>query len=82
MTKITRGAPIYCNRCDEVFEMPVDGERQAFSGEKAARLETFVECPHCGQKDSHWIFANDVMPVFNGNFDSRKRQARRWMSEN
>ena len=82
MTKITRGTPVHCNRCNKVFEMPIDGERQIFAGQRATRIETFVECPHCGQKDAHWLFAADVMPEFDGNFDARKRAARRWMLEN
>lgn len=73
---------IHCNRCDQAFEAPKDLPREGFAGQKAARIETFCTCPHCGQTDCHWLYANDVMPKFDGNFEARKRATMTWLLAN
>jgi len=80
---VAKGQTIHCNRCDKGFEAQKDLERAGFFGGKAARLEQFCECPHCGQNDSHWFYAVDAgMPEFEGGFDARKKAERKWLMEN
>ena len=82
MTQVAIGTPIHCNRCDRAFSALQDMTRGPFCGTKAARLEQFAKCPHCGQNDSHWIYASDLMPTFEGGFDARKRAEHKWRREN
>jgi len=82
MATVQTGDTIHCNRCDKPFESTSDMTRGPFCGSKAARLEQFAHCPHCGQSDSHWVFASDIMPTFDGGFDARKRAERKWLREN
>jgi hypothetical protein len=82
MATVAQGTTIHCNRCDKEFEAGREMIRGSFCGTKAARLEQFCKCPHCGQNDSHWIYAADAMPAFEGGFDARKRAERQWLREN
>ena len=82
MTKVQAGDTIHCNRCDKAFGASAEMTRGSFAGSKAARLEQFTSCPHCGQNDSHWVFAQDVLPTFEGGFDARKRAERQWLRAN
>jgi len=82
MATVRAGDTVHCNRCVKAFEAPKQMDRGEFCGSKAARLEQFCVCPHCGQNDSHWIHADDVMPTFEGGFDARKRAERKWLMEN
>lgn len=82
MSNIPRNTPIHCNRCDKAFLSPKAMTRGQFCGTKVARLKQFCKCPHCGQSDSHWVYARDLMPMFKGGFDARKRAQRKWMKEN
>lgn len=82
MTQVAIGTPIHCNRCDKSFSAESEMTRGPFCGTKAARLEQFSRCPHCGQNDSHWVFSADIMPTFEGGFDARKRAERKWQREN
>lgn len=82
METIEQGQPIECNRCAKTFAAPKTLRRAQFGGSRAARIETFCACPHCGQTDSHWFNASHVMPTFEGGFDARKRAERKWLSEN
>ena len=80
---VTRNQTIHCNRCNATFEAPKDMERDGFYGTKAARIRQFCLCPHCGQSDSHWVYAADIpMPTFEGGFDARKKAERQWLREN
>jgi len=81
-TKIAQGTTIHCNRCDGIFDAPAGLTRQGFCGTKAARIEIFAKCPLCGQNDSHWVYAADVMPEFEGGFDARRKAERKWLREN
>lgn len=79
---VTRGTPIHCNRCDQIFTSDQEINREPFYGQKATRIQEFVECPHCGQKDSHWIYSRDIAPEFIGNFHQQTRQIRKWQRNN
>lgn len=81
MATVQTGDTVHCNRCDKAFQASAEMTRGPFCGSKAARLEQFAKCPHCGQNDSHWVFASDVMPTFEGGFDARKRAERKWLRE-
>ena len=74
--------PIRCNRCDAKFYIEKEMERDPFCGQKAARVQEFSQCPKCGQSDHHWVYANDIMPIFSGGYDKCRTQERRWMMEN
>jgi len=82
MATVATGTTAHCNRCDKPFQLKGDMTCGPFCGTKAARLEQFAKCPHCGQNDSHWIYGADVAPAFEGNFDARKRAMRHWLAEN
>lgn len=82
MTTVTANQTIHCNRCDQPFEAPREMKRDGFCGQKAARIQEFCTCPHCQQTDGHWLYASDVMPVFEGGFDARKQQERQWLAAN
>lgn len=73
---------VHCNKteCQKEFEANVT--RQRFGGAQATRTNEMVQCPHCGKIDSQWVYASDVMPVFEGGFDARKRAARQWTTDN
>ena len=81
-TKVEAGTTAHCNRCDKAFTLKSDTERGPFCGSKAARIDQFIKCPHCGQTDTHWIFASDIAPEFDGGFDTRKRALRAWLTQN
>jgi hypothetical protein len=79
---VLKGDTIHCNRCDKAFAAPKEMPRFFFCGTKAARIDAFSKCPHCGQNDSHWVYARDVLPAFQGGFDKRKQAQRRWLQAN
>jgi len=61
MTNYKAGTPARCNRCSEKFDLQKDIDGYEFYGrEKAARLQEFHKCPHCGQNDCHWIYKADL----------------------
>ena len=73
---------LHCNRCDEGFVAQSTLTREPFCGQQAARVQDFVTCPHCQQTDGHWVYAKDVLPTFEGNFEQRRRAMRQWLGEN
>lgn len=73
---------IHCNRCDRPFPASKPMRRDGFCGTKVARLSEFSTCPHCQQTDCHWLYAADVMPKFEGNFDGRKLAQMQWLQIN
>ena len=72
---------IRCNRCQGIWETEVK-EHSKFRGQAAARVYDWFECPHCGQTDNHWIYASDIMPIFEGTPVQIKRQRENWLNEN
>ena len=60
MTTYPAGIPARCNRCDKVFPLPKDRNGGGFNG-NAARLQQMCLCPRCGQTDTHWIYASDLI---------------------
>lgn len=73
---------IHCNRCDEPFEASKQMTRDGFCGQKSTRIKDFCTCLHCGQTDCHWVFASDIMPIFEGGFEKRRRAERKWLRVN
>jgi len=80
--KVNSQDTIHCNRCNEAFEAPKEMDRDGFHGQQAARIHDFCTCPHCQQTDAHWVFASDLIPTFEGNFESQKRQKKNWLNNN
>jgi len=82
MTKVQKGSPIHCNRCDQKFDAPKDMQRNEFWGQNAARIDDFCTCPHCEQTDSHYVYATDIMPEFEGSPAKVRKMQRDWAEEN
>ena len=82
MKKTNKDTPIRCNKCEAVFSTDQQMSRDGFCGTKAARVQDFSTCPHCDQTDHHWVYSSDIMPTFEGGFDKRKTQERKWIMEN
>lgn len=79
------GTTLHCNRCNKPFAAPKEIHAGEFCGSAAARItgwEDFCTCPECGQTDSHWIFAIDVMPAFEGTNYQIEKQRKNWMRNN
>lgn len=81
---VPAGTPLRCNRnqCNATFPAPDGLERTAFAGSEAARTITMVTCPTCGRVDGQWVFADDLMPKFEGTFDQRGKQRNAWKLAN
>ena len=75
-------SPIRCNRCQSKFEAPKAMVRNAFWGQAAARILDFCTCPKCSQTDNHYVYASDIMPVFEGSPGKIRRLQDDWMSQN
>lgn len=80
--QVTTQETIHCNRCNQAFAAPKEMTRDGFHGQQAARIHDFCTCPHCEQTDAHWVFASDMMPEFEGNFEGRKRAKQEWLRAN
>lgn len=73
---------LHCNRCDKSFLAPKKMTRDKFYGQETARTNEFCTCEHCQQTDIHWIYANDLIPEFEGSFEKRREAKRQWLKEN
>jgi len=56
--------------------------RNQFWGQAAARILDFCTCPNCNQTDNHYVYASDIMPVFDGTPGKINRQQESWKEEN
>lgn len=83
MKTINQNTPVRCNKCQSKFEAPKEMKRTAFNGQSAARImDDFCTCPICGQTDCHWVYAKDIMPIFEGSKGQIKRQENEWLENN
>jgi hypothetical protein len=73
-----------CNKthCQRQFVVPDDTPREKFCGGAAARILKPMVCPCCGRMDSHWVYAQDVLPEFTGTNEEIRQQAMAWRRDN
>lgn len=74
---------VHCNRttCQKPFEVS-ETRTSKFYGSAAVRTQNFHTCPHCGMMDSHWFYASDEMPAFEGSPAKIRRLQDAWKEEN
>jgi hypothetical protein len=76
---------LHCNNtaCQHAFEaLPGVTASSRFCGGAAVRTREFQACQFCGRVDSHWIFAVDVAPTFEGTPYQQKEALRKWRLAN
>jgi len=74
---------IHCNNtnCQATFEVD-ESRSSSFFGSSAVRTKEFHTCPNCGHTDSHWFYAIDEMPIFEGSEGKIRRLQNDWIEEN
>lgn len=80
--KVKINSTLHCNRCDKSFLAPKEMTRDKFYGQETTRINEFCTCPYCQQTDIHWVYANDLMPKFEGSFEKKRKAKRQWLNEN